>query len=96
MIINFRIEYDPTPIRHIAVQCPSCGRWFHGNAITEDDLYYDFQAEMAEFKCPVCTTRFSCSDYSHVGFEICESHIKECGSAEEVYEGCLERKVIWE
>lgn len=96
MIINFRVEYEPTPIRHIAVQCPSCGRWYHGNDITEDDLFYDYQAEMAEFQCPVCQTKFSCVDYCHDGVEICGTHIEECGSAEEVYAGCLTRKEVWE
>lgn len=96
MTINYRIEYDPTPIRHIAVQCPSCGRWYHGNDITEDDLFYDYQAEMAEFQCPVCGTKFSCVDYCHDGVEICGTHIEECGSAEEVYAGCLTRKEVWE
>lgn len=30
MNFNVRVEYEPLPIRHIAVQCPECKNWFHG------------------------------------------------------------------
>ena len=38
MNFNVRVEYEPLPIRHIAVQCPNCKKWFRGWEITEDDL----------------------------------------------------------
>ena len=96
MTINYRIEYDPTPIRHIAVQCPSCGRWYRGRDITKDDLSYDYDVETAKFKCPICETIFSCHNWQDYNLEICGTHVEECGSAEEVYAGCLTRKEVWE
>ena len=96
MTINFRIEYGSAPIRHIAVQCPHCGRWFHGSDITENSLLYDYEIKMAEFKCPVCDTKFSCYNSHNYDVEVCDAHAAECWSAEEVYAGCLTRKEVWE
>ena len=36
--MNVRIMYDPAPIRHIAVQCPDCERWFNGRDIDDKEL----------------------------------------------------------
>lgn len=85
--MNVRVEYDPTPIRHIAVQCPNCKRWFHGYDATNDEIRFDYQIRYARFECPVCEAFFC-------GYDHCE--ITEFGSAEEVYKGCLEKKVSWE
>jgi hypothetical protein len=38
MSFKVRIEYDRIPIRHVAVQCPACEKWFHGNDITSRNL----------------------------------------------------------
>ena len=35
---NVKVEYDMMPIRHIAVECPKCKKWFKGWQITENDL----------------------------------------------------------
>lgn len=56
--INMRIEYDPAPIRHIAVQRPKCNNWFHGRQITSDRLDYEYQLDRAVFTCPVCHDDF--------------------------------------
>lgn len=95
MQINYRVEYECTPVRHIAVQCPECKRWYHGRDITHDDLDYDYQIEFAEFECPVCYTKFSCFNYHRENTLVLSSHIEECGDAEEVYEGCLTKKEVW-
>ena len=40
-MFNVRVEYESTPIRHIAVQCPKCGKWFKGWDIVQDEMPID-------------------------------------------------------
>lgn len=90
--MNVRIEYDFTPIRHIAVQCPECENWFQGKDITYDKLNYDYEIYFAQFECPVCGKIFGgdeCRDF-------CNVRIQEVDSAAECYQGCLRRKEVWE
>ena len=90
--MNVRVVYESTPIRHIAIQCPKCEKWFYGIDITEHKLSYDCDIYFAQFECPVCGKIFGadeCRDFSNV-------KIKEVGSAEECYKDCLEKKVVWE
>lgn len=28
--VKMKVEYESTPIRHLAVQCPDCENWFMG------------------------------------------------------------------
>ena len=37
--MNVRVEYESTPIRHIAVQCPYCSKWFNGRDIFNGDWF---------------------------------------------------------
>ena len=89
--MNVRVEFESTPIRHIAVQCPGCENWFDGRNITENGLSYDYQIYSAQFVCPVCGETFGADSYSNYA----NVHIKECGYPE-VYEGCLQKKEVWE
>ena len=85
--MKIRIEYDPTPIRHIAVQCPCCDRWFDGRDITEDSLSYEYQIRFANFHCPVCGASFQVTnDYLHI----------EEAMYPDVYKDCLRKKTTWE
>jgi hypothetical protein len=89
--MNIRVEYDPTPIRHIAVQCPDCKKWFYGWDIIDgefDDLRWSYQICIATFKCPICGAEFGGIHNKN------KVHIEEV-SYPEVYEGCLTRKEIW-
>ena len=65
MNFNVRVEYEPLPIRHIAVQCPECKNWFHGMDMTDDELCYSYQIDMASYCCPVCHTTFGRSDWNN-------------------------------
>lgn len=47
-MFNVRVEYESTPIRHIAVQCPNCKKWFRGWEITEDNLRYAYEINFAD------------------------------------------------
>ena len=87
--MNVRVEYESTPIRHIAVQCPHCNRWFNGRDIFNVDwfknLRYSYEINWATFTCPVCETEFG-------GRQNAENvSIKET-SYPEVYENCLQKK----
>lgn len=92
--MNVRVEYEATPIRHIAVQCPECENWFHGWDIVKgerafDALRYESDINWVTFECPVCGSEFG-------GLQNKEKiNIKEV-SYPEVYDGCLEKKEVWE
>lgn len=92
--MNVRVEFDPAPIRHIAVQCPKCEKWFNGWEAMRGkafrDLRYDIDINYIVFKCPVCETEFG-------GIQNGEKiSIQEVGSAEECYKDCLHKKEVWE
>ena len=95
MNFNVRVEYDPNPIRHIAVQCPKCKKWFHGRDITHDDLRYGYQIDMVSYHCPVCDTKFGYDNERNPFIEKDKPNIKEMDYPE-VYDGCLQKKVSWE
>lgn len=93
--MNVRVEYESTPIRHIAVQCPKCNKWFNGRDIFNgdwlQDLRYSYQIFFAQFECPMCGKIFGgdeCRDFSNVNIE--ET------SYPEVYKDCLHKKEVWE
>lgn len=35
--MKIRVEYEPIPIRHIAVQCDNCFKWFDGREIVAEE-----------------------------------------------------------
>lgn len=82
--INARVEYESTPIRHIAVQCPQCKNWFYGDDISKRDIRFDYHLSFMDCSCPKCGYEFEGS-----------AEVKECGHPE-VYKNVLERKVSWE
>ena len=58
-MFNVRVEYESTPIRHIAVQCPKCGKWFHGWDIVKEERAFDvlrYVGEKSKSQCesPQC------------------------------------------
>lgn len=82
--VNVRVEHDPAPIRHIAVQCPDCKRWFYGSDITSDDLGYDYQIGYATFTCPECNHVFG-----NIGrYSVPKVKIEEVGFPD-VYAECV-------
>lgn len=101
MIINMRAEFDPTPIRHLAVQCPHCQNWFHGHDITDDDIQYEYQLDYATFHCPICNKDFGHNaeprSIWNRGSNANKINIQE-ESYPNVYKDCLEKKesVRWE
>ena len=90
--MNVRVEYEATPIRHVAVQCPECERWYDGRDITDTRISDESDLYHAQFCCPVCGHTFGANSYQGLSNLV----VKECASSTEVYEGCLKRKEIWE
>lgn len=85
--VKVRVEYEPTPIRHIAVQCPYCGKWFDGIEIVEGnwDLSYDYQLHHVSFECPLCV--------KHFGVQYDDEIDVEEVSYPDVYKEVLRKKV---
>ena len=82
--MKIRVEYEPAIIRHIAVQCPKCERWFHGHDITKDKLEYEHHIYYAQFICPVCGKVFGADERCN----FTNVQIEESGYPD-VYKDCL-------
>ena len=97
MKVNVRVEYEPIPIRHIAVQCPACERWFRGNDIADRMLEYKHEINFAHFVCPVCGKIFGCNSYRDIYGHDCSDEISivEMGHPE-IYKDVIQKKVTWE
>ena len=84
--INIRVEYELTPIRHLAVQCPECKSWFKQGDICLDYISYSYQLFSTQYACPKCNFDFKAYDIN----------IEECSNSKEVYRDVSKKKVIWE
>ena len=91
-MFNVRVEFECTPIRHIAVQCPKCENWFRGLDILEcGTLRFAYDINYAIFKCPLCEKEFGSIAHG-------DKPVVEEFSHPDVYKGILEKKekVVWE
>ena len=86
--LNIRVEYEPTPIKHLSIQCPKCKNWFRARDITDSPINFQYQLYNLDCVCPKCEEEFLLEDYK-INEE--ESY----GAA--VYEDCLigEEKTVW-
>lgn len=84
---NIKVEYESTPIRHLAVQCPKCDNWFLGFDIIKNDCRYEHELLGSECECPKCGNKFRI-DY--------KSYVEESGDFPEFYDKCLRQKITWE
>ena len=90
--MNVRIMYDPSPIRHIAVQCPSCDRWFNGQDISDRELEYDYELYQTQFTCPICGKVFGSDAFSGH----CNVKVEECDNHNDVYKDIYQKVEKWE
>lgn len=90
--MNVKIMYDPAPIRHIAVQCPDCKRWFNGQDIAEKELEYGYELYNTQFTCPVCGKIFGSSAYS----DHRDVKVEECDRHSDVYKDIYRKVEKWE
>ena len=84
--VKVAVEFDPTPIRHMAIQCPKCERWFnmYDVATTNIDYKHDIDS-LAKCECPACQHEF---DLGNVEFEYPEFP--------DFYDKkCAKKKVVW-
>lgn len=88
-MFNVKVQYEDTPIRHIAVQCPNCNKWFRGWDIVKGDLRYAYQINFAEFTCPICNEKFGGIQHAD------KPNIKK-SAYPEIYEACVKKKEVWE
>ncbi|MDR1704943.1 MAG: phage terminase large subunit family protein [Clostridiales bacterium] len=79
--VLFRVEYEITPIRQLAVRCPHCMAWMRSGQASADAIPDIVVAEFARYKCSVCGLEFC-------PVELGRLEIEECGSAEQVYRDC--------
>ena len=80
--VNMRVEFESTPVRHLAIQCPECKNWFYGYDISDSEARYKYQLQFMICSCPKCSHDFECMDVN----------IEECGHPE-VYRGVLKKKI---
>lgn len=86
------VEYECTPIRHIAVQCPFCKNWFKGHDILKDNITYSCEIDGASCSCPKCNYIFDI-DMDGEGAEIKEP---STGFNQFVNDNCLKKVERWE
>lgn len=88
--INVRVEFECTPIRHLAIQCPHCKNWFHASDVTPTWVEFSYQIELTEYYCPICEKEINSRGAKN------NFHIQEVSSSAECYKDCKEKKVTWE
>ena len=100
--MNVKVVYEATTIRHIAVECPKCKKWFRGSDITDCEIRYEADISYAYFKCPVCGENFNGFDdvkhpeYSDLEVKVSNINIETVYFENECYKDCLKSKVVWE
>ena len=95
--INIRVEYEPTPIRHCSIQCPSCDNWFWDYDICKEKPSYSHELNFIRCKCPKCTTNFEAfniSGYNNLQ-KTFDTNIEEVGYSS-MKNIVLEKKTTWE
>lgn len=84
--IKIAVEFEPTPIRHMAIQCPQCKHWFRQYDIASRLIEYKHDIDSyAKCECPACNHDF---DLGCVEFEYPDFH--------DFYNECAKKKVVWE
>lgn len=81
-----KVEYEPTKIKNLIIQCPNCGSWIRG-VDSSADCEYNYQIRSAVFQCPLCHLRFSIGS---------EGTIEESNEFPEIYKKCIKKKIVWE
>jgi phage FluMu protein Com len=86
-MVNVKVEFEPTPIRHLAIQCPKCKNWFKNGDIADVWIYNEPELYYTEFHCPKCENTFT--------IDRGDSNVEEA-EFPEFYKNCLQRKETWE
>lgn len=86
--INIKAEFEVSPIRHLAIQCPKCDTWFKGTDILVEDAHYEYDLMNAECHCPKCGYEFE------INYQ--KSNVDEDERFPAFYDKCAKRKTTWE
>lgn len=84
--VKIKASFYMRPIRHMSIGCPYCQNWFRKNDILTDDVDYKEEIIGVKCHCPVCDLDFK------IGID---SEIRDLSDSD-VYENCLEKKIVWE
>lgn len=93
--IKVRVEYESRPIRHLAVQCPACEKWFVGNDISNGEIRYEHDLKFAWFECPLCGKEFGYVHNSGYAYDDQIDTINEVKYTGDIYKDCLTKHVVW-
>ena len=85
--VKIKAEFDLTPVRHLAVQCPHCNNWFVGNDVLYNSVMYEYEIKGNSFNCPICKAYVIISD---------DSEIEEDVDFPKFYDSCKQKKTVWE
>lgn len=83
---KIKVEYGSIPIRHLAIQCPSCESWFMGDDITISHCSYKHDLNFEQCSCPKCGFQFG----------IHSDDAEESDEFPGFYDKCVKRKIVWE
>jgi hypothetical protein len=88
MKVQLKVEFGSRPVNHLAIQCPTCNKWFNqkyivSTALISTDSDID---EFAKCECPACGCKFD------LGNVECDENVE----FPEFYNNCAARKVVWE
>ena len=87
MEIKAKAEFESRPIRSLAIQCHSCGKWFKVYDLTDEEIHYQHEIEWGNYTCPICWKSFgSGKDEIQIEDSICE----------EIDKITINKKVSWE
>lgn len=86
--VQLKVEFEPCPVRHLAIQCPDCNRWFKQTDITLHKWISDESdiSQFTECECPACGCKFDLGNVEY-GEDV---------EFPEFYDNCSKKKTVWE
>lgn len=86
--VQLKVEFESRPVRHLAIQCPDCNKWFKQTDITIKK-WISNESDINQFtkcECPACGCKF---DLGNVEYD-------ENVEFPEFYDNCAKQKTVWE
>ena len=86
--VNIRVEFEPSVIRHCAIQCPNCNTWFHQVDISTSKRFAITESDLYAMDC-------HCQKCGH-DFELGTDYVLEESEHPQIYKDCVKKIVHWE
>ena len=86
--VNLKVEFESRPVKHLAIQCPDCNRWFKQTDITLKK-WISNESDIDQFtkcECPACSCKFNLGNVEY----------DENVEFPEFYNNCAKQKTVWE